>query len=359
MSFEFRDAVRVNAPLLIGLAGGTGSGKTESAMKIATGLAGGKKFAVIDTEAGRALHKADDYSFDHGDLVGPFTPERYWEAVKVADDAGYPVIVIDSGSHLWEGVGGILEMQEEELERLMQGNESRRQALTAKSWIKPKQRHRKFVNQLLQIRAHVIFCMRAQDKIEIVREGGKTVIRPMESLTGASGWIPICERRFPHELTLSLLLTADAPGVPKVIKLEGRHRPMVPLDRQLGEETGAALAAWAHGSGAASAEGTPVQEGRSTAASSVEEASRPADDAPAPSFPPNVMPSTEGVRFATEAQRKRLFAIKKEHGVEDARLREILGEITGQESTAQIPSALYDKVIAAIDAEPVAEAATA
>ncbi|MCR4341998.1 MAG: zeta toxin family protein, partial [Gemmatimonadaceae bacterium] len=71
MSFEFRDGVRANAPLLILLAGGTGSGKTESAMRLATGLSGGKPFAVIDSENGRALHKADDYKFKHTTIDEP------------------------------------------------------------------------------------------------------------------------------------------------------------------------------------------------------------------------------------------------------------------------------------------------
>jgi uridine kinase len=45
MTFEFRDAKRQNLNLLIIIAGGTGSGKTESSMRVATGLAGGKPFA--------------------------------------------------------------------------------------------------------------------------------------------------------------------------------------------------------------------------------------------------------------------------------------------------------------------------
>ena len=251
MSFEFRDAVRADTRLLIGLAGGTGSGKTESAMRLATGLASGQPFAVIDTESGRALHKADDYKFKHGDLSAPFTPERYWEAITAADEAGYPVIVIDSFSHVWEGVGGVLEMQEQELERL--GGSA---TMAPKSWIKPKGRHRRLVNQMLQVRAHLIVCMRAQDKIEIAKVDGKTVIRPAQSLIGADGWVPICERHFPHELTLSLLLLQDAPGVPKPIKLERRHADFVPLDRPLDEEVGAALREWAAG-GAAGPVGTP------------------------------------------------------------------------------------------------------
>jgi hypothetical protein len=242
VSFEFRDARRANVPLLILLAGGTASGKTESAMRLATGIAKGEKFAVIDTEHGRALHKADDYTFKHADLDEPFTPERYAEAVKAADDASFPVIVIDSGSHEYEGIGGVLDLQLQEFER-MGGRESARMA----SWIEPKRRHKRFVQQLLRARAHVILCLRAEDKIEVVKQDGKTVVRPKESLIGADGWIPICEKRLPFEATISLLLTADTPGVPKPIKLERRHAELVPLERQLDEGVGAALAEWAAG----------------------------------------------------------------------------------------------------------------
>jgi hypothetical protein len=51
----------------------------------------------------------------------------------------------------------------------------------------------------------------------------------------------------PFEATISLLFTADAPGVPKPVKLERRHRDLVPLDRQIDESVGAVLAAWAAG----------------------------------------------------------------------------------------------------------------
>lgn len=64
-------------------------------------------------------------------------------------------------------------------------------------------------------------------------------------------------------------------------------------------------------------------------------------------------PAQDG-RYATQQQRKRLFAIAGERGVEAARMREILADVTGQQSTAQIPADLYDQVIAAIEAEEVA-----
>src|SRR5437868_6709766 len=80
-AFKFSPAVREQIPLIIGLAGGTGSGKTYTALELATGMAGGKRFGLIDTESSRAKHYADRFAFDHGELVAPFRPERYQEAI--------------------------------------------------------------------------------------------------------------------------------------------------------------------------------------------------------------------------------------------------------------------------------------
>lgn len=268
MSFEFREPKRENAPLLIGLAGGTGSGKTYSALRLARGLADGKPFAVIDTENGRALHYTDFFpDMRHGHLKAPFSPAAYAAAVKAADEQGFPVIVVDSGSHIWEGVGGVLEMQTAEHARL--GN---REATKMLSWVTPKQAHRKFVNQLLQVKAHVILCLRAEDKIEMVKVDGETVVRPKQTLKGAGldGWVPICEKRLPFELTLSFLLTSEHPGLPRPIKLEEQHKPFFPLDQQVGEETGRALAAWAAGSSSGGGSALPVGAAADIAAMTVE-----------------------------------------------------------------------------------------
>ncbi len=243
MTIEYRPARRENVPLLIGLAGGTGSGKTYSAMRLAEGLADGAKFVVIDTEAGRAKHYADDFKFDHGDLKAPFRPEQYAEAIIVADQANYPVILVDSMSHEWAGDGGILDWQEEEYQRL-----GGRDAIKMLSWVEPKKAHRKFVTKLLQVRAHVILCFRAEPKVDMIKVEGQTKVVPKESLVGLDGWIPISEKNLPFELTASFLLMADKPGVPKPIKLEEKHRPFFPLDEPISERAGRALAEWAAGS---------------------------------------------------------------------------------------------------------------
>jgi hypothetical protein len=242
MSFQFRPAARENVSLLVGIAGASGSGKTYSAMLLARGMSGGKRFAVIDTEAGRAKHYADRFEFDHGDLQAPFAPSRYAEAIAAADAAGYPVIVVDSASHEHAGDGGILDMQEAEHKR-MGGGENTKMA----SWIKPKGEHKRMVQKLLQVRAHIVLCFRAESKIEIVKDGNKTVVRPKQTLVSLDGWIPICEKSLPFELTASFLLTPDRPGIPKPIKLQEQHRSFFPTDKPITEESGAQLAAWARG----------------------------------------------------------------------------------------------------------------
>lgn len=248
MTFSFRPAVRENVGLLIGLAGGTGSGKTYTAMRLATGIAQGKPFAVIDTEAGRAKHYADQFKFDHGDLAPPFRPDAYAEAIKAADAAGYPVIVVDSMSHVWAGDGGVLDWQEEELTRMAGTDYGKREACKMAAWIKPKVSHKHMVAKLLQVRAHLILCFRAEQKVEMVKDDrGKWQIVPKASPTGLDGWLPISEKNLPFELTASFLLTADAPGIPKPIKLQEQHRALFPLDAPISEESGERIAQWAAG----------------------------------------------------------------------------------------------------------------
>lgn len=245
MSVTFRPAIRENVGLIIGLAGGTGSGKTWTAMELATGIAGDRPFAVIDTESRRALHYADEFRFEHAELRPPFRPERYADAIEAADKAGYPVIVVDSMSHEWAGDGGILDWQEEEFKRLG-GSES----IKLLSWSAPKQAHKRMVSRLLQVRAHLILCFRAEPHVEMVREGGKMQVKPKQGLTGLNGWFPVTEKNLPFELTVSFLLSAEHPGVPMPIKtLQPRHKAWFPLDRPITREAGRQIAQWAAGHG--------------------------------------------------------------------------------------------------------------
>jgi hypothetical protein len=259
-TFQFKRALREQVGLIIGLASGTGGGKTFSACRLASGICGDKPFVILDTEAGRSKHYADQFRFDHGDLHPPFTPEAYAEAILAADAAKYPCIVVDSMSHEWSGEGGVLEMHEDELERMGGADWKKREACKMAAWIKPKMQHKKMVQRLLQVRAHLILCFRAEEKVDMIRDNeGKMKIVPKVTKTGIDGWVPICEKALPFELTTSFLLTADAPGIPKPIKLQEQHRPMFPPDKPINEESGKKVAAWAAG-GTAPAATIPADE---------------------------------------------------------------------------------------------------
>jgi hypothetical protein len=259
VTVTFRPAKRENIPLLLGFAGGTGSGKTYTALLVSRGIAQGQPFVGIDTENGRMNHYADLFpELQVAQIDAPFRPTRYADAIDAADaflaeqkvPLGQRVIVVDSASHEWYGDGGVLDWQEE----LMDGKESRR----LMSWIEPKKAHKRMVTRLLRVKAHVILCFRAEPKVEMIddpEKPGKKKFIEKRSLTGLNGWIPIAEKNLPYELTASFLLMADRPGVPLPIKLQEQHRALVPLDKPLSEETGKALAAWAAGSSAARAPG--------------------------------------------------------------------------------------------------------
>lgn len=266
-AFQFIPAKREQVGLIIGVMGASGSGKTYSAMRLASGMSMGKRFAVIDTENKRGLHYADAFAFDHCDLREPFRPEAYMDAIVAADKAGYPVILVDSASHEWSGDGGVLDWQEEELTRMAGDDWKKRETCKMASWIRPKGSHKKMMSKLLQVNAHVILAFRAEEKIEMVKEDGKWKVVPKKSSVGLDGWMPICEKNMPYELTASFLLLPSAPGVPHPIKLQAQHRPMVPLDKPITEETGKALAEWAAG-------GTPRQAPPPPVVSAEDEAQR-------------------------------------------------------------------------------------
>jgi hypothetical protein len=250
VTVTFRPAKREQIPLLLGVAGGTGSGKTLSALLLARGIAQGGPFAFIDTENGRGLHYADQFpEMQHGDLRAPFRPDAYISAIKdgLAHLNDVPkerrVVVVDSFSHEWTGDGGCLDWVDE-----ITGGDDKKKA---RAWAKVKPAHRRMMTQLIGLPAHVIVCLRAEyGKVDIVRKDGKTEFVPKKTLPGGSlnDWYPESEKAFPYELTASFLVVADAPGVPIPLKLQEQHKPFVPLDAPLSEETGRLLAAWAHGS---------------------------------------------------------------------------------------------------------------
>jgi len=236
-TYQFRKAVRTNTSTLIALCGPSGSGKTFSALRVGRGLVGEQgRMVLIDTEAGRALHYSDKFTFDHLELKPPFSPENYAKAIVAAEEVGYGVIIIDSMSHEWAGDGGCQDMHDDAHEKL--GNTEQTNIL---AWRDAKLDHKRMMSRLLQSRSHLIFLFRAEEKIKFTKDvNGKTQIVPI-------GWMPICEKNMMYEMTVSFMLTDEKPGYGKAIKLQEQHKPFFDLTKPLDEQAGRKLAEWANG----------------------------------------------------------------------------------------------------------------
>jgi hypothetical protein len=159
MTFTFRKAITSEAKPLIGLYAESGCGKTKSALLVAKGFAGDMaKVGMIETESGRGEAYADDPmvgGYQVLPLREEFSPASYGKAINAAEKAGLQALIVDSASHEWEGIGGVLSMA------------AANQAADKKGpivWQKPKIEHqREFMLRLLQTPIPlVIVCMRAK-----------------------------------------------------------------------------------------------------------------------------------------------------------------------------------------------------
>ena len=160
----FTRAVRQQAKLRLALTGPSGAGKTYSALILATVL--GKRVAVIDTERSSASLYAEAFAFDTMDLPPPYTPERFIEAVAEAERAGYDVVIIDSITHEWNGIGGCLEINETLAAAKYRGN-------TWSAWNETTPRHRAFLDKLMAANCHIIATMRSKTETAQVDDGNR------------------------------------------------------------------------------------------------------------------------------------------------------------------------------------------
>lgn len=186
---QFKKATKQQAKLRLALIGLAGSGKTYSALSIASHLAPGGKIAVIDTERGSASLYADRFSFDTLDL-DRHGPEHYVEAIEAAEQAGYDVIVIDSLSHAWAGKDGALEQVDKIAKR-----EGKSNNFTAWRDVTPK--HNRLVDAMLSCKAHLIATIRS--KMEYVLEKDE---RTGKSAPRKVGLAPIQRDGLDYEFTV-------------------------------------------------------------------------------------------------------------------------------------------------------------
>jgi hypothetical protein len=200
MALTFKKAVTNTVKLKLCLAGASGSGKTYSALILASVI--GKKVAVIDTENGsaslyaRKFEQEFGFSYDVLELPAPYSPERFIQCIKGAEQLGYDLIVLDSITHEWSGVGGCLEMQQKATQADPKGN-----SYTA--WAKVTPQHDSFINAMVSSPCHIIATMRSKTNYEISQEQGQ------RAKVVKQGTAPIQRDGIEYEFTLVLDLNQN------------------------------------------------------------------------------------------------------------------------------------------------------
>lgn len=190
---EFKVAKRSKVFLKLNISGPSGSGKTKSALLMAYGMTNDwTKIGLIDAENGSASLYDDMGPFEVLDLEPPFSPEKYIQAIDIALNKKFSVLIIDSSTHEWDGPGGCKDINEKLAQSKYKGN-------TWSAWNETTPRHDKFVTKVLQSKIHVITCTRS--KTETIMTDDKKVKKVGMKDIQREGW--------EYELTVSLNLDRD------------------------------------------------------------------------------------------------------------------------------------------------------
>lgn len=191
-------AKRIQVDLKMLLTGASGSGKSQSALEIATGLyskCGGEGILYIGTEGDRdklyaeqkSKHGGYTFEYDLLQLSEPYSTDSFIAALNEGLDAGYKVIIVDSISAEWKYLN--------DLHDKMPGN-------SFTNWSKLKPKHRQLIDKILQAPAHIIVCARGKDEWVLEEKNGKQV--PKKVGLGSQ-----TDKDISYEMMLSLQLDQD------------------------------------------------------------------------------------------------------------------------------------------------------
>lgn len=273
-SFDAEEAVRKDVPLLFGVFGAPGAGKTPSSIRIGTGIREvfGGDLWVIDTEAGRALAYAEKYKFKHVPMSPPHGSLHFLRAMLDAVTKGARVIVSDTFSHEHSGIGGMLDMHEAETGRLMEKWKTTYDKASRAGWASAKEQRKMLINHIEQLSkpsglrdskglieeyarkladvppVAFVFSFRAKEKSDQTSDGKYVDL----------GYMPETDQTFLFMLSASALLLPRSKGKPTwksdkkgedmMIRLPDQFAEIFKDGRQLDERHGREMAEWSKGS---------------------------------------------------------------------------------------------------------------
>jgi hypothetical protein len=223
----FVKASRSKIYLKLALQGVSGSGKTMSAILLAKGLSENGKIAFIDTENGSGSLYSDRYEYDVDEIRPPFDPAKFSKSFQEALGLGYDVIILDSFSHVWEGVLAI----KSELDAKPKAN-------SFTNWNEAGRQFKSVLDTILQSPVHVICCMRRKmDHALDKSDDGKLTVRKL-------GMAPIMRDNIEYEFST-------------IFEIDSNHLAYSDKDRtelfiqkppfKITEDTGRQLKGWLNG----------------------------------------------------------------------------------------------------------------
>lgn len=184
---EIRRAERKKAKLRLGIAAPSGAGKTYSALLLAFGLGG--KIGLIDTEHGSGDLYAHLGEYDVIAIEAPYTTQKYVQAIKTFEQAGYSTIIIDSLTHAWAGEGGLLDKQ---------GKMADRGTNSFAAWRTITPEHNALVDAMLKSPCHIISTMRSKQEY-VLETNDKGKQQPKKV-----GMAPVQREGMEYEFTVML-----------------------------------------------------------------------------------------------------------------------------------------------------------
>jgi hypothetical protein len=220
---ELKKAERKRVKLRLNIASPSGFGKTYSALRLAYGITGSyETIAVIDTEQESSSLYSHLGNFNTIKLDAPYTAARYIEAIKLCEKAGMGVIIIDSCSHVWNGVGGILEYQNSLGGRYQ-------------DWAKATPIYQSWLNAILQSSCHIITTLRKKQAYNMITENNRTKIEK-------AGLEDEIRSGYEYEMTVALEIIND-----KHLVRSSKDRTGLFVDKPeflITEETGRLIKDW-------------------------------------------------------------------------------------------------------------------
>ena len=170
MTFQFVEATKEKAKGRIALIGSSGSGKTYTALKLATAFGG--PIAVVDSERGSASKYSGKDGFDFKVLnLERFDPRKMPELIKAAIPVcGNGTLILDSFTAWWSGIGGMQELVDSIASSSKSGN-------SFQACGKARLFEKAMFEALLSFPGHVIVTMRAKTEYVIDEVNGKKTPR--------------------------------------------------------------------------------------------------------------------------------------------------------------------------------------